>query len=362
MATLPSDLIAWLDANASALDEVSGEAGAVLQKLAASDLFRIGVPARLGGSGGDVAEAVAAIAAVAERSLTAGFVFWGHRAFIECLLQSANTDLRETLLPNLLTGRRGGAVGLSNAMKFLSGAEQLQIRAQAVGETLRLDGKLPWVTNLPPTGFDVAVAVQGDGDAPAFIAALSSEDTGLERSENLDLMAMRGSNTAALKIDGVRISEYRIIDADASEWLPNIRPAFLSLQCAMSIGLARRALEEATGRLHQGRDILSEPVTAQIAALNDSEAQLRAGLRGARFLEQPASLFRLRIRLAEIVAEAIQLELSASGGRAYLTASGEGFQRRLREAAFVPIITPSLVQLKLALALHAQPQAISETA
>jgi heme oxygenase len=42
----------------------------------------------------------------------------------------------------------------------------------------------------------------------------------------------------------------------------------------------------------------------------------------------------------------VQLELQASGGKAYLTAYGEGFARRWRESAFVPIVTPSLVQLR----------------
>jgi heme oxygenase len=50
------------------------------------------------------------------------------------------------------------------------------------------------------------------------------------------------------------------------------------------------------------------------------------------------------------VVEAVGLELQASGGRAYLTGPGEGFAHRWREAAFIPVITPSLVQLHAALA------------
>ena len=68
------------------------------------------------------------------------------------------------------------------------------------------------------------------------------------------------------------------------------------------------------------------------------------------YVAKAARLFELRIRLAEIAQEAVSLELQASGGRAYLSKPGHGFQRRWREAAFVPIITPSLVQLRGALA------------
>ena len=48
----------------------------------------------------------------------------------------------------------------------------------------------------------------------------------------------------------------------------------------------------------------------------------------------------------EAAAGAGNLELQASGGKAYLTANGSGFARRWRESAFVPIVTPSLVQLR----------------
>ena len=77
---------------------------------------------------------------------------------------------------------------------------------------------------------------------------------------------------------------------------------------------------------------------------------MAAGLRAGTYVGAAARLFELRIALAEIAQEAVTLELQASGGRAYLAKPGESFARRWREAAFVPIITPSLVQLKAALA------------
>lgn len=362
MTTLPADLAAWLDAAATRLDTSSGDAAKVLPRLAGAGLFRIGVPRQHGGDGGDINDAVAAIAAVSERSLAAGFVFWGHRTFIEYLLQSPNAALRERLLPALLAGRRAGATGLSNAMKFLSGIEELQIKARRQEFGLRIDGKLPWVTNLRLGGFDVAAAVSGDGHAPAFVAVLSSDDDGLTRSADLDLMAMRATSTAALTIDNVRLSADRILHNNASEWLPKVRPAFLALQCAMSSGLARRALTEAGARLDRDRDVLAQPVTTLAAELRAAETALRDGLSGNRFVAHPAQLFRLRIRLAEIAADALQLELSAAGGRAYLSGPGAGFQRRQREAAFLPIITPSIVQLKLSLQAHEEPAAISAIA
>lgn len=335
----------WLDRNALNLDVASDKASALLPKLGTAELFKIGVPTQHGGAGAGVSDAVRAIAAVSERSLAAGFVFWGHRTYIEYLLQSPNTALRERLLPDLVAGRRAGATGLSNAMKFLNGLEELQVRAETRGHAFRIDGKLPWVTNLRKEGFDVAAAVQGSQGA-SFVISLSSEDDGVKRSDDLDLMGMRASNTAAIKINQTEIGEGRIIHPNAGEWLPRVRPAFLGLQCGMSIGLASRSLAEARNLIGHGRGTLSGQLDRLTAELSDLEERLLSQLDSSFFVEQPVVLFRLRIRLAEIVNQALQLELGATGGKAYLSGPGEGYQRRLRESAFIPVVTPSLVQLK----------------
>jgi alkylation response protein AidB-like acyl-CoA dehydrogenase len=314
----------------------------------------VGVAAADGGAGGDVSDSVEAIAAVSERSVAAGFVLWGHRSYIEYLLQSSNAALREGLLPELLVGRVAGATGLSNAMKFLSGLEELQVGARRQADGFVLDGTLPWVTNLRPQGFHVAVAVAIADGRGAFVASLAHDDPGLVRTADLDLVALRATNTAAIAISGVRIGAERIIHPDANVWLGAVRPAFLGLQCGMSIGLARRALAEARGCVGAGRRTLAEPAADLAAALIEQERSLREGLRTGIFESKPAALFQIRIALADIVAEAVGLELQATGGRAYLRSPGAGFGRRWREAAFIPVITPSLVQLKTVLSAQCQ--------
>jgi alkylation response protein AidB-like acyl-CoA dehydrogenase len=345
-----AELAAWLDTNALSLDTEAQLADELLPRLAASGVVEVGVATSDGGAGGDIVDALEAVAAVSERSLAAGFVLWGHRSYIEYLLHCPNTALREELLPELLAGRVAGATGLSNAMKFLYGLEELQVSARQRADGFILDGRLPWVTNLRPQSFHVAVAVAYEDRRGAFIASLRHDDPGHDRSADLDLMALRATNTAAVTISGVEITGARIIHPDANSWLPSVRPGFLGLQCGMSIGLARRALGEARGYLGPARGTLAEPVADLAEALVTQERRLREGLRSGCFEGKPAELFHIRIALAEIVAQALALELQATGGRAYLTTPGAGFARRWREAAFIPVITPSLVQLKTVLA------------
>lgn len=351
-AILPPDLRDWLAQHAEALDEGSLDAATVLPRLASAGLFRIGVPEPQGGlAGADIGDAIEAVSQVAELSVASAFVAWGQRVFIEYLLTSPNTALAERWLPPLLAGEVAGATALSNAMKFLSGIESLQIAAQGDAGQWTLDGRMPWVTNLRPQGFLVAAAVTAPDGTPAVVA-LPHDIAGLERSADLSLLALQSSNTAALDVRGVQIGPEWLIHADARQYLPGARPAFAGLQCGLSIGLARRALQ-AAGQAGQGqasRGILGQPLQALSAQLEDLTASLIAGVRSQRFVAEPWALFEIRIALAEMANAAVQLELQASGGAAYLKPGGAGFARRWREAAFLPIVTPSLVQLKTELA------------
>jgi len=348
-AVAPQDLD-WFSTHAEALDRGTASADALLGELSRRGLLHIGVPAGQGGAGGTVADAAEAVARVAERSLAAALVFWGHRTLIECLLQSPNADLRARWLPSLLAGELAGASGLSNAMKYLADIESLRITASAHGDRWRLHGRVPWATNLRPGGFVVAVAVDGaDGGAPPKVVALTDELPGIHRSEDLDLIALRGTHTARIDIDRAEVGAADVIHDDARAFCPRLRPAFLSLQLGLSIGLARASLEQARSLSRQGPGDVESRVDALWMESHALALSLREGLQDGRFVAQAQSLFRIRIRYAEIVQAALNLELEAAGGQAYLVSPVQGFARRWREAAFIPVITPSLAQLRFEL-------------
>ena len=349
---LDSNLSHWLEAEADALDRGLREADDVLPQLASAGVLGLGVDEHAGGAGGDTCAAIDAIASVAGHSLTAAFVLWGQRTFIEYLLHTDNAALRERLLGELLSGKVAGATGLSNAMKYLSGIEELSVRAAPTDAGWQLDGRLPWVTNLRKSAFVVAAAVELPGAAP-FIAAIPDDLAGLTRSADLQLLGLQSSNTAALQLDALQLNRDWLLASDARHYLPRVRPGFLGLQCGMTIGLTRRSLQEVERHLAGSRSVLEAEWRDLLARLEQCDAELKHGLCVGRFQSEPASMFHLRIALAELAGQAVQLELQASGGKAYLQQHGAGFARRLRESAFVPIVTPSLVQLRGELQRHA---------
>ncbi|KAF1022196.1 MAG: hypothetical protein GAK30_01341 [Paracidovorax wautersii] len=351
----------WACAHADALDEGSARVD-VLARFAQERLTRIGVPRALGGDGGTAADMTQAIADLARRSLTAAFMLWGHRCYAEYVVQSDNPALRERALPALLDGRHAGATGMSNAMKFLGGLEALQIQATPLtaGDSgqprWRIDGRLPWVTHLRPGGFSVAAAVQPADGGPAPVFAFHASQPGVRRSDDLPLIALRGSQTAAVALDGVIADSSDRLHHDLQAWLPHVRPQFLGLQCGLSIGLAHASLAAARSQLGPARgSALAERIAQRDRALAADTDALLTGLAQGRFGPDPAALFRLRIALAAHAQDAVTLELQASGGRAYLQDQCAGFARRWREAAFIPVITPSLTQLETQLARQARP-------
>jgi alkylation response protein AidB-like acyl-CoA dehydrogenase len=344
-------LDAWLDENAEALDVDQSRATDILPQLVRSRAVAVGAPEALGGTGGTIANAIDTVAAVAQRSLTAAFVLWGHRTFIEYVLQSDNQALRARWLKPLIAGEIAGATGLSNAMKYLSDIEPLQMHAARNGNAFALNGSLPWITNLRREGFVAAAAFDHDDGAPPSIFAIPHNAPGVERSDDLDLIGLRASNTAALRVNGTILDETYRLATDAPTWLARVRPAFLGLQCGMSIGLARRALLATLDATEASRGSICEEIHELEAMLANQAAQLKQGVLDGTFVKAPATMFELRIALVDTVTHAVSLEVQATGGRGYLRGQGGG-ARRVREASFIPIVTPSLVQLKTQLARH----------
>ncbi len=346
MVRMDESLAAWLDAHADSLDADTLHADALPARLAQAGLFTAAVPEGEGGDGRALSAAVDIVAGLAEHSLGAAFVYWAQRAVIACLLASPNRDLVRRLVPDLVHGRLAGAPGLSNAMKFLGGLDRLRITGTAAPDGMRLNGTVAWATNLSRQGFLAAIAVGGEhGDNPA-VFALPHDARGVVREPDLDLLALRGTNTAALRLDEVVLDASWQIHPQARVFLPSIRPVFVGLQCGLGLGLARASLRAARAALDGRPSVLAGDVDALDAEIAACRQALCAGLDDGSLRERPRDLLTLRLRMVDIAAAAVALELQALGGRALLRAESGGYARRAREAAFLAVVTPTVAHLK----------------
>ncbi len=346
MVRMDESLVAWLDEHADSLDADTLHSDALPARLAQAGLFAVAVPEGEGGDGRALSAAVDVVAGLAEHSLGAAFVYWAQRAVIACLLASPNRDLVRRLVPDLVHGRLAGAPGLSNAMKFLGGLDRLRITGTAVPDGMRLNGTVAWATNVRRQGFVAAIAVGDEhGDNPAVLA-LPHDVRGVVREPDLDLLALRGTNTAALRLDDVTLDASWQIHPQARVFLPSIRPVFVGLQCGLGLGLARASLRAGRAALGNRPSVLSGEIDALDADIAAYRQTLCAGLDDGTLRDQPRELLTLRLRMVDIAAAALALELQALGGRALLRAESGGYARRAREAAFLAVVTPTVAQLK----------------
>lgn len=319
-----------------------------LRLLAASEWLSRGVPEDLGGSGGTLLDAVDAIASVSEECLTSGFVLWCQQAFIQCLVASNNLWLQEQILPKVLRADWSGTTGLSNGMKHLAGMEQLRVSARLDRTTVTLNGFLPWVSNLNPSQFVVAVTAQ-TATGQSLVVAVPSSVHGLYRGEDLQLLGLQASWTSTLHLSGVELPHSWIISEDAHAFLRQIRPAFLLLQCGLSLGIARRSLQETLQSVNGANEkVLRDRLKYTAITLASLESQVwRLSILPTFTITQIRQVFELRMALTRLAMDTVWLELESKGGSAYFKPSGTA--RRLREVAFLPVLTPSLLQLEMEL-------------
>jgi alkylation response protein AidB-like acyl-CoA dehydrogenase len=104
----------------------------ILRKIGAVGGFRQHLASQQPSRCCDMPAAIEAMAAVGEECLSTAFMMWCQDACGWYLESSENQELRRSILPRIAAGEALGGTALSNPMKFYSGIEPLQLKAQAV--------------------------------------------------------------------------------------------------------------------------------------------------------------------------------------------------------------------------------------
>jgi alkylation response protein AidB-like acyl-CoA dehydrogenase len=249
------------------------------------------------------------------------------------LVTGAPIDLRDELLPGLRSGRILGAVAFAHVRR----PGPANPVATRVAGGWRLDGTLDWVTS-----WDIAdvvlVMAQGAGeDAGQLVccylpAGRSGRTTpGLVPGPALDLLAMSGTHTRPVRLDGVHVPDARVgavLDRDA--WLA--QDALRTAEANPSaFGVARGAIAD----LHDIAERRADEGMAELA--HDLVLECRA-LRARAYASGDSSV------PARLATRAASLDLAARAAMAVVTARsgaamtrGCSAERRLREAMFLQV-------------------------
>lgn len=248
---------------------------------------------------------------------------------------AAPATLQSDLLPGMKDGSLVGAVAFAHVRR----PGPPNPVATRVPGGWRLDGVLDWVTSWDVADVVMIMARGRDADAGRLVCAYlpagrgRSVEAGLAVGAPLDLLAMGGTHTRPVTLDGVLVPDARIgaiIDADAWLAADAIRTADAN---PAAFGVARGAIAE----LSALADHRSDPAMAGLADLLVQECRaVRASAYALADSDGPVpERLATRAQSLDVAARAATAVVVARAGAAMRR--GTSAERRLREAMFLQV-------------------------
>ena len=337
---LDSELLPDIRAHADALDRDEHTSRRSFAGLGAAGLLGLGAP---GNADGRLSQMADMISLISGECMSTGFSVWAHRMAIEYLLTAA-TPFSLTAAEPLLAGTTLGVTGMASAFKDAAGCGSLDLTATPVDGGYQLSGSIRWASNLYDDSMMITAARTEAGEK--LIVALPLNTPGVVLGDHFELLAMGSTASSYLKLKDVFVASEQVLSTDFQGFLHAVRPTFLVLQSAMCIGLTKTTVAQSKLGLTGVNSVFTAEVdelAEKLALAQTTLASAAAAVGGA----QPPSkkeLLSLRLASAEIASASAALEIRTAGGKGY--ASRTPASRRYREAAFIPVQSPSEAQLR----------------
>ena len=301
-----------------------------------------------------VGEQADRITEMAKADMAEAFMEWAHVMTAHYLSLTDQEHPSEPVIAAqaaLEQRTRRGSTAMAGAFKDVVGVAELPVTWCEVGDQIQLDGPIAWASNLWEDSVMVTAArhlLTGQ----RIVVVIDVDHPGVSVSPITDLLALGETASGTLMLDQVLISRDRIVHSDLRDFARRVRTRFLALQTAFCLGLSEASLDACSTGCSQG----ASEVTA---IFGDQHATLRSRLDRlhderdaviAAISDQPATAteitaaISLRLEAAVLARETTQLELCITGGRGYVASSPTA--RRLREAMFLPVQSPTEGQLR----------------
>lgn len=170
------------------------------QKFGDMGLLGITVDEPLGGANMGYLAHTIAMEEISRASASIGLSYGAHSNLcVNQIFRNGNAEQRRKYLPKLISGEHIGALAMSEPNAG-SDVVSMKLRADKSGDNYILNGSKMWITNGPDANTYVIYAKTDAEKGPHGITAFIVERDlpGFSRSEKLDKLGMRGSNTCEL--------------------------------------------------------------------------------------------------------------------------------------------------------------------
>ncbi|WVQ87487.1 hypothetical protein IAS59_001212 [Cryptococcus gattii] len=188
----------------------------IFPKLGEMGLLGVTVPEKWGGLGLGYLEHTIAMEEISRASASVALSYGAHsNLLVNQLVRWGTEEQLSKYLPPLLTGEHIGSLAMSEPD---AGSDVVSMRTNAIkgdkGEGWTMNGSKCWITNAPVSSTFLIYAKSDTNVAPskgmtAFLVEKGWE--GFEVGESLDKFGMRGSPTAELFFDNVKIPEENVL-------------------------------------------------------------------------------------------------------------------------------------------------------
>ncbi len=188
-------------------DQENAFPNALWREMGELGLLGVTVDEKYGGSGMGYLAHTIAVEEVARASASISLSYGAHSNLcVNQIKLNGTEEQKQKFLPRLISGEHVGALAMSEASAG-SDVVSMKLRAEKRNDHYRLNGNKYWITNGPDAD-TLVVYAKTDPDAgskgiTAFL--IEKEMTGFSTSPHFDKLGMRGSNTAELIFEDVRV-------------------------------------------------------------------------------------------------------------------------------------------------------------
>lgn len=280
---------------------------------------------------------------IAKVCMTTAFCLWCHLAALTYVRQTKNHKLKENMLLQLENGEILAGTGLSNPMKYYAGLEKLQLSAKPVQGGYLISGVLPSVSNLGEDHWFGFIAGVKEGNEIMCFVPCNAE--GLKMKEKVDYLGINGSATYACSFNDVFVPDEWILSENAKDYVEEIRPAFLSYQIPLGLGVTQASITSIE-KVCQKQNGCNQYLKKQPEDLRAVEHKIQDKLHSLYNGDNLnfKDIARIRLETVYVTLEAVQESMLHNGSAGYIKDSAPS--RRLREAYFFANLTPTVKHLE----------------
>jgi len=280
----------------------------IIGKLAEYGFMGMTISEEYDGSGTDFLSHIIALEEIARASGTVATIMMIHNSLAAFLLNSyAPKEIKDEYLSALATGEKLASFALAE----LTGSklDKLTTTAENKGNYYLVNGRKTWVTGASEADVYVVVAKEKESGKP-IILVIDKDMEGVKFGITYKTMGLKGASIRDVILNNVQVPTEKVITGDVEKMIRRVLDAGRVATAAISIGLARIAIDEAVTYCNQRKQF--GKLIGKFGALQDYIGDIASKTEAARQLVYHAASviddeyeFHMKSMMAKIFATEI---------------------------------------------------------